>query len=121
MLDKSTTLGATTKPHQLHILIPFHRQETMSTREAASFAGVSIVTARLWATRYGLGRRVGGPILLSKPALLMHLENDRAALRLYQQGERLDPRVARYFERCGIDPVAAFRGSLEASFDGRNA
>jgi hypothetical protein len=40
--------------------------------------------------------------------LLMHLENDRAALRLYQQGERLDP-------------VAAFRGTLEASFAGRNA
>jgi hypothetical protein len=121
MQHSGIALEAATKPHELQVLIPFHRQEAISTREAASFAGVSVVTARLWATRYGLGRRVCGPILLSKPALLMHLENDRAALRLYQQGERWDPRVARYFERCGIDPVAAFRGTLEASFDGRNA
>jgi hypothetical protein len=52
------------------------------------------------------------------PAALMHLENDRMALRLYHQGNRLDPRVASYFKRCGIDPVAAFGAGDMASAEG---
>jgi hypothetical protein len=63
---------------------------------------------RLWVERYRLGRRVGGVIRVSKVALMMHLEGDREALRLYHQGNRTDSRVMSYFERCGIDPVAAF-------------
>jgi hypothetical protein len=63
---------------------------------------------RVWVERHALGSRLGGTILVSVPALTMHLENDRVALGLYHQGKRTDPRVAHYFERCGIDASQVF-------------
>lgn len=88
-------------------LVPFYRPEAISTREAALLAGVTAVTMRLWVERHCIGRRIGGVVLVSKPALLMHLEGDNEALNLYRQGNRTDPRVGAYFERCGI-PLSVF-------------
>jgi hypothetical protein len=76
---------------------------------------------RLWVERYRLGRRVGGVVLVSKPALIMHLEGDKEALRLYHKGDRADPRVTSYFERCGIDPAAVFGAGDTASVGGGDA
>lgn len=91
-------------------LIPFYKPEAISTREAALLAGVTAVTMRLWVERYRLGRRVGGVVLVSRPALLMYLEGDREALALYHEGNRTDPRVGAYFERCEI-PLSVFGGA----------
>jgi hypothetical protein len=89
-------------------LIPFYRPEAIPTREAALLAGVTAVTMRLWVERHCIGRRVGGVVLVSKPALMMHLEGDREALKLYHQGDRSSSRVGAYFERCGI-PLSVFQ------------
>ncbi|EIM26661.1 MerR family transcriptional regulator [Microvirga lotononidis] len=88
-------------------LVPFYRPEAISTREAALIAGVSVVTIRVWVERHCIGRRVGGVVLVSQPALLAHLEGDEEALKLYRQGNRTDPRIGAYFERCGI-PLSVF-------------
>ncbi len=91
------------------VLRPFHLPETLSAREAAILAGVSIPTIRLWITRFSIGRRIGGKLLVSKVALGMHLDGDRDALKSYLAGDRHSPAVRVYFERHGINVDAVFR------------
>ena len=84
------------------ILDPYSPQETYSVAEAALRAGVCLQTIRTWCDTHGVGRVVAGRFKVSKPALEMLLSGDSSALELYHAGKLSHPRVAIYFERCGI-------------------
>jgi hypothetical protein len=84
------------------ILVPFDKRECISLKEAADIAGRSESTVRNWCDKYGLGRRIGGGLWVSKVALAMHLDGDRKALRAYHAGDRTSDLVATYFERAGL-------------------
>jgi hypothetical protein len=85
------------------ILQPFDKRECISLKEAADIVGRSASTMRNWCDEYGLGRRIGGgPWSVSRPALLMHLDGDREALRAYHAGDRTSDLVAPYFKRAGL-------------------
>ncbi len=91
-------------------LIPFHRDEGMTVREAARTAGKSERTVRDWAERHGIGRRIaGGTVLVSKVALLALLDGDDDALASYRDhGVRGSyPRVAAFYERAGLGHLLA--------------
>ncbi|PVE20585.1 hypothetical protein DC522_31515 [Microvirga sp. KLBC 81] len=85
------------------IIIPFNRQEVASLKEAAEIAGRCVETMRLWAEE-GIGRKIGGRWAISRPALLMWLEGNTAALSAYWSGDRTSPEVRRYFEQAGMCP-----------------
>ena len=69
-------------------------------------AGHSESTVRSWCLNHNIGRPVtGGPWQVSKPALLMLLDDDKAALRAYLAGDRESDTVLGYFSRAGV-PVA---------------
>ena len=88
------------------ILIPYDRREAIELRRAAEMAGRSKSTVRSWCLNYNIGRRVtGGPWQVSKPALLMLLDNDKAALRAYLTGDRESEAVVGYFNRAGVPVV----------------
>lgn len=92
-----------------NVLKPLHWPEAISTSDAADLAKRAVTTIRSWVYTHDLGRHVGtNTLYVSKPLLIAFLENDREAMRLYHQGKRTTPRVAQYFHRCGIDPVAVF-------------
>jgi hypothetical protein len=92
-----------------NVLTPLHWPEAISTSDAADLAKRAVTTIRSWVYTHDLGRQVGtNTLYLSKPLLIAFLENDREAMRLYHQGKRTTPRVAQYFGRCGIDPLAVF-------------
>jgi len=84
------------------VLRPFHRSEALSIAEAAAIAGRSVRTIREWCARLDIGRRVGGQWAVSRVALAMFLDGDRAALDAYLRGDRTSPTVTAYFERSGI-------------------
>lgn len=94
---------------QENVLTPLHWPEAISTSDAADWAKVAVTTIRAWVYTHGLGRHVGtNTLYVSKPLLIAFLENDREAMRLYHQGKRTTPRIAQYFQRCGIDPFEVF-------------
>ena len=63
-------------------------------------------TVRSWCLNHNIGRRVtGGPWQVSKPALLMLLDDDKAALRAYLAGDRESETVLGYFNRAGVPVV----------------
>lgn len=79
-------------------LIPFDRREGLTTAEAAARANRTERTIRMWCRDHDIGRRVaGGPWLVSRVALAMHLNDDAAALRIYLAGDRTSPAVGAYF------------------------
>jgi len=83
------------------VLIPFNREEALTVSEAAFIARKSPGTVRQWASRFDIGRRVGGgDWMISFPALLMHLDGDEGALRSYLSGERQSEDVRGYFVRA---------------------
>jgi hypothetical protein len=85
------------------ILVPFDKRECISLKEAADIAGRSESTMRNWCDEYGLGRRVGGgPWMVSKIALAMHLDGDLKALKAYHSGDRTGALVESYFRREGL-------------------
>ena len=84
------------------VLIPYHRSEAMSVVEAAPIAGRSIRTVREWCQRYDIGRRIGGQWAVSKVALAMLLDGNKAALVAYLSGDRSSPLVTEYFQRCAV-------------------
>ena len=87
----------------LRILIPYDKREAIELRRAAEMAGRSKSTVRSWCLNHNIGRRVtGGPWQVSKPALLMLLDNDKAALRAYLAGDRDSETVLGYFNRAGV-------------------
>lgn len=86
-------------------LIPFDPREAMSVSEAARRWRLEGRKLRRWAEERGIGRTIGGRVLLSQPALIMLLEGDDEALRQYLQGDRSSFDVTRYFDRCGLQGV----------------
>ncbi len=84
------------------VLIPFHRSEALSIAEAARISGRCVRTMREWCHLHDIGRRIGGQWAVSKVALQMHLDGDRAALRAYLAGDRSFPTIVAYFERCDV-------------------
>jgi hypothetical protein len=96
------------------VLIPFHRSEVLSIAEAAAIAGRKVRTLRDWCLRHDIGRRIGGQWAVSRVALAMLLDGDRAALEAYLAGDRRSPTVVGYFERCGVPlPRADFQSEKE--------
>lgn len=85
------------------VLIPYDKREVITLRQAALIAGRSESTLRSWCQCHHIGRRVaGGPWMVSRPALLMFLDDDSAALRAYLAGDRESELVRAYFRRAGI-------------------
>lgn len=94
------------------VLIPWIPGEGISVAAAAKIAGCTTTTIREWAAKFSIGRCIGGEgdggsgrkgtWSISRVALLMFLEGDRGALRLYVSGDRQSPQVTRYFERTGV-------------------
>lgn len=78
------------------ILVPFNVREALSIAEASRLAGRSDDTVRRWAQLHHLGRRIGGRWLISRYALSMFLDNDKAALRALLAGDRECEIVRRY-------------------------
>jgi hypothetical protein len=87
------------------VLVPFDTREAISPKQAAGIAGRSESTIRNWCTDYGIGRHVGGGLRVSRVALAMHLDDDRAALAAYLSGDRCEELVAAYFRRFGLGAV----------------
>ena len=80
------------------ILRPFDAAEACSPVEASRIAGVSDETIRQWACKHDLGRRIGGRWRISRAALRMHLDGNKAALRALLAGDRDAPIVRPYLE-----------------------
>ncbi|KAA2241155.1 hypothetical protein [Salinarimonas soli] len=91
--------------------IPYDKREFVSLRAAAETIGVHQETVRLWCLRYHIGRMVGGRWKVSRPALAMFVERDRAALVAYVGGDRASPAVRGYFERAGLVPLTGGRAN----------
>ena len=87
---------ARTDPARLRVLRPFDRAEAITVKEAAGRAAVSETAMRAWCTRYAIGRRRVGSLLVSAPALAMLLEDDVPALAAYLSGDRAGPLVVGY-------------------------
>jgi hypothetical protein len=85
-----------------HILKPYDAREAISGGRAAQIAGKSKRTILEWVPRHGIGRKVVGRVEVSNVALFMLLDDDMAALRAYQQGDRISERVAKYLLRAGL-------------------
>lgn len=86
-------------------LIPFDPREAMSVSEASRRWKIQARKLRRWAEERGIGRTIGGRVLLSQPALIMLLEGDDDALQQYLLGDRSSFAVTRYFDRCGLQGV----------------
>jgi hypothetical protein len=85
------------------VLVPYCAEESISIKEAAGIASLSVSTVRQWCKQHGLGRRVAdGRWRVSTVALSMFLDGDRTALMAYHQGDRSSDLVRPYFERCGV-------------------
>jgi hypothetical protein len=88
------------------ILIPFNRAETATLKQAGEIAGRCAETMRMWAED-GIGRKIVGKWAISRPALLMRLEGNTAALKAYWKGDRTSPEIKRYFDMAGVPPLAS--------------
>jgi hypothetical protein len=94
--------------HEAKILRPFNRSEAMSLREVADATGWNPETARRRADLDFLGRLIAGQWRVSRVALAMFLDGDRAAHAAYLRGDRSSPIVQPYLERCGLWPFKPF-------------
>jgi hypothetical protein len=71
-----------------HILNPYDAREAITVAAAAKIAGKSPETIRSWCASYCIGRHIaGGSLAVSRVALAMLLNGDRAALRSYLSGD----------------------------------
>lgn len=85
---------------QPQVLIPWDRDEACEVCHAAWIARRSPATIRAWAERHHIGRRiVDGGWMISLPALLMLLDDDRTALDAYLAGDRRSEVFEAYRER----------------------
>lgn len=90
-------------PHIPAVLRPYAAEEAVSVAEAARITRKSPGTMRAWCALHDLGRRVGGgDWQLSRVALAMHLDGDRAALSAYLSGDRTSVSVLEYFDRLSV-------------------
>lgn len=87
------------------VLIPFHRLEALTTKQAADLADRPERTVRLWCDQHGIGRKIGGQWRVSRVALQMQLEGDSLALARYHRGDRVSPHVVVYYHRTGIGGI----------------
>src|SRR5215472_10867363 len=83
------------------IMVPFDARESLSIAAAAKLSGKAPNTIRLWAERYGIGRKNGGDWHISRVALQIFLDGDTATLNAYHAADRTDAAVRCYFERVG--------------------
>jgi hypothetical protein len=60
------------------------------------------LTMRDWCLNHDLGRKVRGRWYVSKVALAMFLDGDRAAVAAYLAGDRSSALVTSYFARLGV-------------------
>lgn len=81
------------------VLIPFDRREALSLDQAAGISGRSAETIGRWCQTHDIGRRTMGRWAVSRVALAVLLDGDRAALRAYLNGDRQSERVQAYFMR----------------------
>ncbi len=84
------------------VLIPYNAREAASLREAAKISGMSVETMRRVSSLHDIGRKIGGRWAVSRVALAMWLDGNRAALKAYLAGERNGLVVGPYFERAGL-------------------
>jgi hypothetical protein len=82
-------------------LSPYDKREAIPLTAAAKMADVTPETVRLWCLQYRIGRKIVSRWKVSKPALLMLLDGERATLRAYLLGDRGED-VRQYFERAGV-------------------
>ena len=94
------------------ILVPFHRAEAITVAQAAVVANKTTRTIRGWCMSHDIARRISGQWNVSRVALAMFLDGDRAAHKSYLCGDRSSPAVVSYFHRCGV-PLTT-RGSVAA-------
>ena len=80
----------------IRVLVPFSASEAITVPEAAKIARRSGDTVRRWAALHDLGRPVGGQWMLSRIALAMFLDGDRAALQAFLGGDRSSALVRSY-------------------------
>ena len=102
-------------PDSRLILVPFDTRESMSIAVAAKFSGKAENTIRLWAERYGIGRKIGGDWHISRVALRIFLDGDMGALAAYHAGDRTNPLVRPYFERAGCGALLQKSQSFQNS------
>ncbi len=95
--------GFTRRPIAQHqVLTLYNPAEAISPQVAATIAGKDPTTIKGWAETFHLGRKIAGRWEISRPALLMLLDGDEAALGAYLDGDRQDARVLRYFARARL-------------------
>ena len=81
------------------VLKPFDVADAISTGQASRIAGRSHDTIRRWIAMHHIGRRVAGQWRISRAALQMFLDDDRAALAAYLAGDRASGLVVSYFRK----------------------
>src|SRR5436189_5532178 len=96
------------------ILLPFDPRESISIAVAMRLSGKAGNTIRLWAERYGIGRKIGGDWHISRVALRIFLDGDTATLSAYHAGKRTDPAVRSYFERAGCGALLQKTQNLQS-------
>lgn len=84
--------------------ILMHRDEVITLKRAAAYAGRSTDTIRKWNRQHMLARQAGdnAPLEISVIALEMVLHGDFAALELLRAGERDHPAVQKYITHLGL-------------------
>jgi hypothetical protein len=102
--------GAIYSPQWPAVLSPYQAAEAVTIVEAAVIARRSKRTVREWCARFDIGRRIaGGQWMVSRVALQMLLEGDKAALQAYLAGDRSSPLVTGYFHGVGVPIPRASR------------
>jgi hypothetical protein len=97
------------------VLVPYVAEEAMKItgkKGAAEIAGVDPSTMRRWCVTEGLGRRQGRPWLVSRVALRMYLDGDKAALKAYHSGDLTSDLITKYYDRLGLSQVLKEKLSL---------
>lgn len=103
--------------HQTLVLVPFDKREALTLRQAAEIADRSEATLRAWGATHAIGRRVGGGNWrVSRVALAMFLDGNRAALSAYLGGDRTGPDVRPYFDRARLCPQEVETSAASTNF-----
>jgi hypothetical protein len=102
--------GAIDSPSWPAVLSPYQAAEAVTIVEAAVIARRSKRTVREWCARFDIGRRIaGGQWMVSRIALQMLLEGNKAALHAYLSGDRSSPLVTGYYLGAGLPLPRASR------------